>query len=120
MVNWAVLTMALLQVSDKPSRAVSVVGCADLLVVVYGCVRIKQCVADPAMVGERASDIFARLPGSVEVSPGFVVLYRLLVVAECLAYFPSICVDDAEAFFGLGSLFVIIGWSHVQSLMIAV
>ena len=75
--------LTLFQVSDEPSRSVGGADCArpDLLEVAQGGPRILQGVADPMVPGEEGRDVVAGLPGSVDVSPGFVVMNGLPVVA---------------------------------------
>lgn len=68
----------------------------------------QQGVADPAVVGEQEDDAFSGLPGSVDVSPGFVLLDGLLVMPERLPSVPGPHVDVAELVLEEGSLFVVV------------
>ena len=106
-----VLPAVLLQGSDELLG----LGCfgggarAGLPVVVQGGARVVQRVADPAVTREGDGDGLASLSGSVDISPCFLVLDGLLIVAQRLAGVPGPSEDDAKLVLDDCACLVVVG-----------
>src|SRR5207247_8349272 len=113
--------VVLLQFGDKLPRPVCAVCGAGpgLLIVVQGGSGVLQSVPDPTVISKQDGDVLAGPPRCVNVSPDFMVLDGLLVVAERLAGLPRPAVNVAEFVLGDAARFVVVKGGEVHGLLVA-